>query len=295
MNTIHEEVKLVPWQGSWEEIFAEEKNAIEAAFAAAGIFAEISHVGSTSVKGMISKPILDILVCPDKELLLDDCIPALEDTGYRNLGECGRKGRYFLSKGTEPNKTFYLHLCYADHQVAQDQKLFQFIERNDKSVFNCYLQLKRTLSELFPYERDIYRVEKGRYIESVLATYRLGELTMAAKISSMEDEDEKIKYWIYEFSMTDDARSEFDAICDRYELTHDEFFEAMIKDAVRRATEAPEEYKENIDRFREETKDDHRIELVRFYPVYKGKTEAQAYRRKLEEETEALKAVKSNK
>ena len=59
-------------------------------------------------EGMPAKPIIDILVCPDRDVSLEDCIPDLERIGYRNLGECGRPGRYFLSTGEEPGKTFYV-------------------------------------------------------------------------------------------------------------------------------------------------------------------------------------------
>ena len=62
----------------------------------------------TQPEGMPAKPIIDILVCPDRDVSLEDCIPDLERIGYRNLGEYGRPGRYFLSSGEEPGKTFYV-------------------------------------------------------------------------------------------------------------------------------------------------------------------------------------------
>ena len=124
MGSIHDIVTLIPWQESWADSFQKEKRQIEEAVRAVGISAEVYHVGSTSVKGMISKPVIDILVCPSEVVSLDAAAEALRGIGYANLGECGRPGRYFLSKGDRPNETFYLHLCHRDNQVARDQLQF---------------------------------------------------------------------------------------------------------------------------------------------------------------------------
>lgn len=120
MDSFHDKVTLVPWQESWATIFDEECKRIEAALSADAIAAKVYHVGSTSVQGMISKPVIDILVCPHELFSPEETAAALEKIGYSNLGECGRPGRYFMSKGDTPNEAFYLHLCYEDHQVAKD-------------------------------------------------------------------------------------------------------------------------------------------------------------------------------
>ena len=64
---IHETVQIIPWQEAWERIFEDEKKAISDAFAGSDISISVRHIGSTSVRGMDSKPILDILACPGKE------------------------------------------------------------------------------------------------------------------------------------------------------------------------------------------------------------------------------------
>ena len=59
-----------------------------------------------------------------------------------------------------------------------------------------------------------------------------------------ENED-PIKYWIYEFEMPDEVRQEIEAICRRYELTHDEFFEAAMENAIHMAKTDPEGFKQS--------------------------------------------------
>ena len=95
-------------------------------------------------------------------------------------------------------------------------------------------------------------------------------------------EDANIKYWIYEFEMPEKTRQELESICALHELTTDEFFQAAVLDAIRKAEADPEGYKQSCIEAQEPT--ESVIRLVRYYPVYKGETEAQAYKRKLAEE-----------
>ena len=80
MNGIHRVTQMVPWQEAWEAAFTEEKQRIAEAMASAGLNGSIYHVGSTSVKGMISKPIIDILLCPDKGISLEVFFRCLKRT-----------------------------------------------------------------------------------------------------------------------------------------------------------------------------------------------------------------------
>ena len=100
---IHNEVYLIPWKEEWAHIFLVEKQNILAALAASEHTADIRHVGSTSVRGMVAKPIIDIQICPDRGIPLEAIIADLEHIGYKNLGDGGRTGRYFLSRGDKPN------------------------------------------------------------------------------------------------------------------------------------------------------------------------------------------------
>lgn len=169
MSNIHTDTTVVPWQDAWESIFKKEKESI----ISSNPYCELYHVGSTSVKGMCAKPIIDILMCPKSNENLEAYFGPLEKLGYLNLGECGRRERYFLTKGNKENETFYLHLCHTTHQVAKDQKLFRFILQNDHTVFNEYMYLKKHLMHLCKGDRDMYRIIKGRFINGVISAYRM--------------------------------------------------------------------------------------------------------------------------
>ena len=171
-KSIHNDVWLEPWTPEWLHEFHMEKQCIIGALIDDGGSVSVRHVGSTSIEGMSAKPIIDILVCPDRSVPLESCIPKLERIGYRNLGECGRPGRYFLSSGDEPGKTFYLHLCYEDNPVAQDQLLFQRLLRESVYLHARYRYTKHLLEGEYPDDRNMYREMKGLFIDGVLEGYR---------------------------------------------------------------------------------------------------------------------------
>lgn len=68
---IHREIYLVPWKKEWAHIFRMEKQSILAVLAASEHTADVRHVGSTSVRDMVAKPIIDIQICPDRGITLE--------------------------------------------------------------------------------------------------------------------------------------------------------------------------------------------------------------------------------
>ena len=174
-NDFHTTVQLVPWTPDWEKRFQEEKAAISSAFEKIGLLpAQIHHTGSTSIRGMWSKPIIDVLVIIPNDKGVEDYEEALIGIGYSSLGECGRRDRVFLTKGDSPNTAFYLHLTYADNPVAQDQLLFQFIERALPDIARAYQLFKAQVAVEYANDRRGYTNAKAPFIQSVLSAYRLG-------------------------------------------------------------------------------------------------------------------------
>ena len=63
----HTEARVVPWNPKWHDMFLKERAKLRGYLEKAGLKAEILHVGSTSIRDMWSKPIIDILILiPDR-------------------------------------------------------------------------------------------------------------------------------------------------------------------------------------------------------------------------------------
>ena len=172
--SFHNSVMLVPWTPEWRRRFEEEKALISSAFEKAGLTAQVHHTGSTSITGMWSKPIIDILVIIPDDKGGENYEEALIDIGYDSLGECGRPDRVFLTKGDTPETAFYLHLTYADNPVAQDQLLFQFIERAVPEIARAYQLIKAQAADENANDRRGYAAAKAPFIQSILSSYRFG-------------------------------------------------------------------------------------------------------------------------
>ena len=170
----HTEVRVVPWNPKWHDMFLKEQAKLRGYLEKAGLKAEILHVGSTSVKDMWSKPIIDILILiPDKADPLQYSTP-LSQNGVEWHGECGRPGRVFMSEDEE-EISFYIHVTTRGNPVAQDQLLFQKLEREDATIRWNYIRVKQMAAARYPDDRSMYREMKGLYIEGVLAAYRHGQ------------------------------------------------------------------------------------------------------------------------
>ena len=97
-------------------------------------------------------------------------------------------------------------------------------------------------------------------------------------------EDENIKYWIYEFEATQEKKLELERSAAKCCMTPDEFFAAAIEDGLRKAETdsggCNSQHQKHVLQA-----EPAGIHLVRFYPVFKGETEAKALKRKLAEES----------
>ena len=191
MQNIHESVVLRPWNEIWTNNYQQEQKRITFFLNRNNHNANIYHIGSTSIKGILSKPIIDILICPEFKTPLLDIVFDLEDAGYTCLGECGKPGRFFLIMGDKENQTYYIHLCYETHPVAQDQLLFHSMLQSSYDVMGNYIKQKTFLAQMYPDNRHMYRLIKGYFIEGVLGSYRKAVDDQQKKSKGVESNEDK--------------------------------------------------------------------------------------------------------
>src|SRR5262245_30582320 len=82
---VHEEVSIVPYDPAWPEAFAAEKAHLLASLPG-DVIRRVEHFGSTAVRGLAAKPIVDILVeVTSLEVTRARIVPILESQGYEYL------------------------------------------------------------------------------------------------------------------------------------------------------------------------------------------------------------------
>ncbi len=148
----------------------------------------IEHLGSTSVKGLSAKPIIDlaIIVKNHEEFLIIK--EALENIGYVHRGNLGIEQREAF-KSIKPND-FYDHHLYVAYEKSLGLRNMLTIRdhlRNNKDDVIKYSDLKKALAKKFPHDIGSYIAGKTEFIISILKQYDFeeDELEKIRKINSI--------------------------------------------------------------------------------------------------------------
>lgn len=161
-------VKIVGHSPSWARLFAVEKQILESII---GEFVlQIEHIGSTAVKNLDAKPIIDIAVAVEKISDAQKCVAPLKNAGYTYKGENGIAGRHYLSKG-EQRRTHHLHIVEQSSGLWREHLKFRDSLRAGKEIARKYAKLKRDLATRFPFDRESYTNGKAAFIQQVLQDF----------------------------------------------------------------------------------------------------------------------------
>ena len=91
MKMVTKSVVVLPYDEHWEHAFIQIKDEIQEALGSLAL--SIEHVGSTSVRGLSAKPIIDIDVVIKDYSLFDAVVRALGEIGYHHEGDLGITAR----------------------------------------------------------------------------------------------------------------------------------------------------------------------------------------------------------
>lgn len=131
----------------------------------------LHHIGSTSVPGLIAKPIIDILGEWTEAICEFDAYQSLfESAGFTWRGEYGIPGRRFLFRTDSAQEITFCHLhvfSSTDDQIRRHLLFRDFLRVND-AVRDQYAELKQSLRMKFPNSRDEYTEAKSGFISEII-------------------------------------------------------------------------------------------------------------------------------
>ncbi len=127
---------------------------------------EIHHIGSTSVKGLPAKPVIDIMPVVKDIERVDDFNTAMIDIGYEAKGENGLPGRRFFQKGGS-ERTHHIHFYGIDNPEIDRHLAFRNYLRTHPDALKKYGDLKKELSQRFPDNIDAYIRGKEQLISKI--------------------------------------------------------------------------------------------------------------------------------
>lgn len=156
---------VVEHNPDWEQMFEAEAKLIQNILGNNCI--DIHHIGSTSVSGLASKPIIDIMSVVKDIEKVDKFINELEEIGYEYLGEFGIPGRCYLRKGGD-ERTHQVHIF--EHNNVKDIERHLAVRdylRSNREAVEQYEELKKYLAMQYPYDIEGYCNGKDAFVKSL--------------------------------------------------------------------------------------------------------------------------------
>lgn len=135
------EIVVVKYDPDWPRIFFSESKILKTCLGS--MVNEIHHIGSTAVEGLLSKPVIDILieVHSFEELDRERCVNQLSELGFIAKGENGIPNRRYYYKGRQ-RRTHQLHVYVSGNENIEKHLAFRDYLRAHKKWADEYAKVK---------------------------------------------------------------------------------------------------------------------------------------------------------
>ena len=160
----HEKVYLSDYDTNWETQFVDEKNLLRSCFPDV----PIEHIGSTSVKGIVAKPIIDIMLGVVLYPPSDEMIKKLEESGYIHVGEHGEQNDKRVSLIKRGIANFNVHFIQYLGKSWNNNILFRDYLRKNQNAVSEYSKLKQDIIDRGIDTILDYHNEKTDFISNIL-------------------------------------------------------------------------------------------------------------------------------
>jgi len=158
-------IVLVDYDDAWPVRFEREARHIRTALGTRALMLE--HAGSTSVPGLVAKPIIDIVLAVPDSSNEDDYVPALEAEGYALRIREPDWYEHRMLKKTDPSVN--LHVFSADCPEIDRMLVFRDHLRTNEADRQLYERTKQELaSQHWAYVQD-YADAKSDVVEEIIA------------------------------------------------------------------------------------------------------------------------------
>lgn len=159
-------VSIVPYDASWAAEFEKEKQILNVLLKDHEV--KIEHVGSTSIKGLAAKPIIDIAVGVKNAETMLALEKLLATKGYDMLNSIQDKGEILARKGPGDCRTHYIHIVIENDEYWNEFIYFKKYLLEHPQYIKQYEKLKSDLSVKYASERKKYTASKNEFISRIL-------------------------------------------------------------------------------------------------------------------------------
>ena len=177
-----EKTLIIEYQKSWAKDFSTLKNILEENISLKNI--KIEHIGSTSVKGLAAKAIIDIDIVYNEFESFKTIKSDLERIGYYHNGNQGIHGREVF-KRLRPNNiefqilditTHHLYVCHKESEELKRHLIFRDFLRANPPERMAYQKLKYAIAEQTNNDKKEYQrikeIRAKQFVESIIKQHR---------------------------------------------------------------------------------------------------------------------------
>ena len=166
MKMVTKSVVVLPYDEQWEQAFAHIKDEIQEPLGSLAL--RIEHIGSTSVRGLSAKPIIDIDVVIKDYSVFDAVVTVLKEIGYHHEGDLGISAREaFKYDGKEHLQKHHLYVCPQDSAELKRHVAFRNYLRSNPEAVIEYSRIKEEGAALYPKDIEKYIQHKSPFIEKI--------------------------------------------------------------------------------------------------------------------------------
>jgi GrpB-like predicted nucleotidyltransferase (UPF0157 family) len=134
-----------------------------------GVVSDVEVVGSSSVLGLLAKPIIDLAVGVAVDQLLAPVTMRLEAAGWIYRGDAGDNGGHVFVLETRPwYRVAHLHVVERDGHQWRNYLRFRDLLRRSLAARKSYEAVKLRLAEEVRDDRKAYTIGKTEVIHSLL-------------------------------------------------------------------------------------------------------------------------------
>ena len=157
---------VVEYSADWPDLYEQEAALIRLALD--DVLVRCHHIGSTSVPGLASKPIIDILLEVRSVEQLDVFDEAMKALGYLPKGEFGIPGRRYYPKGGDV-RTHHVHaFAVGDPRIVKHLAFRDYL-RAHPAAASTYASIKREAATTHATDPEGYVAFKRDFVERMVA------------------------------------------------------------------------------------------------------------------------------
>jgi GrpB-like predicted nucleotidyltransferase (UPF0157 family) len=159
-------VFVVPYDQRWPSRFETERALLQPVLAS-WLVADLEHIGSTAIPGLIAKPIIDIMAPIESLESSLAALASLTELQY-NYFPYRADVMHWLCKPSDSYRTHHLHLVPFKSALWNERIAFRDYLRAHPAVATEYGDLKRRLAGQYRFDREAYTDAKGAFVLRVL-------------------------------------------------------------------------------------------------------------------------------